>query len=165
MEILILTVLLLMIQTRIPVSTSNCLGDDTEMCDACGPLGGDTSGTDVRKLQACKAEICGVLCLRSSFSCKFEFKCSGWDGCPAFLEQAKDDRVSDTLFAVQGKDVRKGRIEMLRGRSSVGRGQSVRRLPILDTLWRLVFTIRTWDWKECDASFETTFEIIDSGSR
>ena len=167
-QISMLVGLLLIVQTRVPVLASNCLGDD-KMCDACGPLGGDSEWDGCKEItEACKAEICDVLCLRSSFSCKFEFKCSGWDGCASFLEQAKDDRVSNALCSqFKGKTCGKDGLkcceddlhEWVEDRTYGGY------FPILPIpLEACLHDPNDDEWKGCDAC-EATFEIVDTGSR
>ena len=104
MEILILTVLLLMIQTRTPVSASNCLGDDRCVMRVVR-WEEIRSRTDVRKLHRLAKRKYAACCVFKLFSLvNSSSSAAGWDGCPAFLEQAKDDRIECTLFTVQGKD-------------------------------------------------------------
>ena len=101
-------------------------------------------------------------------SCKFEFKCSGWDGCPSFLEQAKDDRVSNALCSqFKGKTCGKDGLkcceddlhEWVEDRAYGGY------FPILPIpLEACLHDPNDDEWKGCDAC-EATFEIVDTGSR
>jgi len=147
-------------------ASTNCLGSDT-MCDACAVLGNEWDGCE-EITKSCKAEICDLLCLRTSFTCKFEFKCSGWDGCPSFLEQVKDDRVSNALCSqFKGKTCGQKGLkccendlqEWVEDRTYGGYFPN---LPI--PVEACLHDPNDPDWKGCNACKKSTFKIVDTGS-